>query len=202
MTSRTIQSVCVFGGSTSGTDEIFVSTARSFGDLLGRSHIRLVYGGGAAGVMGAAALGCSSAGGDVIGICPTAFKEGGFVDERKSPGTTIFVQTMHERKERMMGCSDAFVALPGGFGTFEEVFEMVTWLSLGIHNKPVALLNVNGYYDHIVEMVKSAVKAGFIRESLAGLLIVADTPIDLLNKLRTSVFPTNILNLSWPDHSL
>jgi uncharacterized protein (TIGR00730 family) len=199
---RRLESVCVFGGSSPGTDPLFLSTSHSLGVLLGNSNIRLVYGGGTAGVMGAAATGCSSVGGAVLGICPTAFMDGGFVDASTSPGTTVFVGTMHERKERMMGASDAFVALPGGFGTFEEVFEMVTWLQLGIHNKPVALLNVNGYYDPIVEMVKSAVRSGFIRESQAGLLIVADSPTDLLDKLKHSDFPINTLNLSWPDHSL
>lgn len=162
-----MKSICVFCGSNAGNQPIFRAEAEKFGRLLAARGIQLVYGGGNVGLMGAVADACLAAGGTVIGIIPQALvgKEvaGRPVDHRALTRLEI-VDSMHTRKARMAELADGFIAMPGGFGTFEEYCEVLTWGQLGFHVKPVGLLNVGGFYDPLLAMFDQAVTAGFLRE--------------------------------------
>ena len=162
-----MQRICVFCGSNAGHDPIYRREAEKLGRLLAARGIELVYGAGNVGLMGAVADACLAAGGTVIGIIPEALvgKEvaGRHVDHRALSRLEV-VDSMHTRKARMAELSDGFVALPGGFGTFEEFCEILTWGQLGFHVKPMGLLNVNGFYDPLLAMFDRAVADGFLRE--------------------------------------
>jgi uncharacterized protein (TIGR00730 family) len=153
--------VCVYCGSSPGNDGQFVATARAFGSALAEAGIGVVYGGGRVGLMGALADAAIAAGGEVVGIIPQ------FLEAREiahhDPRVTLHVVTsMHERKATMAELSDAFVALPGGFGTFEEFFEITTWVQLALVDAPCILANVDGYYDPLVALIDRATESGFI----------------------------------------
>jgi uncharacterized protein (TIGR00730 family) len=151
--------VCVYCGSYSGNDPRFAAAARDFGALLARAGIGVVYGGGRVGLMGAVADAALEAGGEVIGVIPR------FLEEREVAHRGVdlrVVESMHERKQLMSELSDAFVALPGGFGTFEEFFEIVTWVQLELIDAPCIIANVDGYYDALVALIDGAVANGFI----------------------------------------
>ena len=154
--------ICVFLGSNEGASPAYGEAARQFGALLARRGIGLVYGGGSIGLMGLVADGACAAGGEVIGVIPEALR----ARERDHDGLTTLhvVATMHERKALMAELSDAFVALPGGIGTFEELFEVWTWRQLGYHDKPVGLLDVDGYYRPLLAFLHSAVQHGFMSD--------------------------------------
>jgi uncharacterized protein (TIGR00730 family) len=174
--------VCVFCGSNTGARPAYVTQAESVGRLLASERIGLVYGGGRVGLMGAVANAVLGANGTVIGVIPEALvaaevAHGGLPDLR-------VVGTMHERKKVMADLADAFIALPGGFGTFDELFEIVTWAQLGFHAKPIGLLNVDGYFDPLLELVNHAVDEGFIAIQHARLLYVEEDPLALLARLR------------------
>lgn len=166
-----IERVCVFCGSSAGNRPIYIETAYALGQELARLGIGLVYGGGRTGLMGAAADGTLSEGGHVIGIMPRN------LSEREIQHTGVqelhVVETMHERKAMMAQKSDAFVALPGGFGTYEELFEVITWAQLGIHAKPILILNTEGYFDPLLQMVQYGTDEGFIRTNDPDLVRVA-----------------------------
>jgi uncharacterized protein (TIGR00730 family) len=175
--------LCVFCGSNTGARPAYLAQAESFGRLLASERIGLVYGGGRVGLMGAVANAALGANGTVIGVIPEALvaaevAHGGLADLR-------VVRSMHERKKVMADLADAFVALPGGFGTFDELFEIITWAQLGFHAKPIGLLNVEGYFDPLLELVRAAVAEGFIASQHAGLLYVEEDPVVLLARLRT-----------------
>lgn len=149
-----IRSVCVFCGSSDEADPEFLSSARRFGELLAESGIRLVYGGGGVGLMGACARGANSAGGSVLGIIPE------FLTSREQPFSdveTVVVQTMHERKMQMFMASDAFVILPGGVGTLEEVVELLSWQRLGLHDKPIAFYNPRAFWEPLFELFQHTI---------------------------------------------
>jgi uncharacterized protein (TIGR00730 family) len=151
--------VCVYCGSSAGNDPRFAAVARTFGAALARAGIGVVYGGGRIGLMGAVADAALEAGGEVIGIIPR------FLQEREVAHRGVdlrVVESMHERKQLMSELSDAFVALPGGFGTFEEFFEIVTWVQLRLIDAPCIIANVDGYYDALVALIDGAVASGFI----------------------------------------
>lgn len=152
-----------------------------FGQALGRAGLGLVYGGGSTGLMGRLADAALAAGADVIGVMPHHMVE----REVEHRGLTrlITVPDMHVRKRTMADLADAFVALPGGMGTLEELFEILTWRQLRLHEKPVGLLNVEGYYDHLLAFMNHTVKAGFLRQGQLDLLQVADQPELLLRRL-------------------
>lgn len=152
----------------------------------------LVYGGGSVGLMGMVAQSALDAGASVTGIIPRALtlrELGG-----DAIGTVVLVDTMAERKERMLTGADAFVVLPGGLGTLDELFETLTWGQLGIHAKPLGLLNVNGYYEHIVQWVEMAVGEGFVKPQFRHLFVVAETPTELLDKLDAWTPPAALLD--------
>ena len=174
-------SVCVYCGSRPGQDAAFAQAASTVGRLIGQSGGQLVYGGGRAGLMGMVADAALAAGATVVGVIPQALME----RELGHRGLTELhvVQTMHERKQLMAERSDAFLALPGGIGTLEELFEVWTWQQLGYHDKPVGLLNVAGYYDRLLGFLDETGRQGFVPTSQRELLQVDADPAALLARL-------------------
>ena len=152
--------LCVYCGSQSGRHPVYIETARAFGRELAQRGITLVYGGGKVGLMGTAADAALAAGGKVIGVIPRQLVEREVAHAGLSE--LVVVDTMHQRKTRMFELSDAFVALPGGFGTMDEMFEMLTWAQLGLHRYPCAFLDTQGYYDHLRRMMDHMVAEGFV----------------------------------------
>ncbi len=174
--------ICVFCGSNAGTNPLYRAAAERLGRLLAARGIELVYGAGNVGLMGIIADACLDAGGTVIGIIPEALmgKEvaGRAVDHRALTRIEV-VNSMHTRKARMAELADGFIALPGGFGTFEEFCEILTWGQLGFHVKPMGLLNVNGFYDPLLAMFDRAVADGFLRPQNRAMAL-ADSKIESL----------------------
>ncbi|QJW96546.1 LOG family protein [Frigoriglobus tundricola] len=176
-----MKSICVFCGSAPGTNPVYAATARDLGRALAARSLALVYGGGRVGLMGEVATAALAAGGRVVGVIPhsLALKEVAQEDCTE----LIVVNTMHERKALMADRADAFVALPGGFGTCDELFEILTWGQLGIHKKPVAVLNVAGFFTPLLSWLDHVVAEGLLRPKHRELLLVADTVPDLLAQL-------------------
>ena len=174
-------SICVYLGSRPGNNPLFTEAATAVGHWIGRHGGQLVYGGGRSGLMGTVAEATRVAGGRVVGIIPQALVDkelaNHFCDELH------IVQTMHERKAMMAERSDAFLALPGGIGTFEELFEVWTWRQLGYHDKPLGLLNVAGYYDGLLGFLQTSVASGFMGEWQMGLLHSGSDASELLQSL-------------------
>ena len=181
-----MQRLCVFCGANAGHDPIYRREADALGRLLAARGIELVYGGGNIGLMGAVADACMSAGGSVIGVIPEALmgKEvaGRSVEHRALTRLEV-VDSMHVRKARMAELADAFIALPGGFGTFEEFCEILTWGQLGFHAKPMGLLNVQGFYDPLLAMFDHAVTTGFLRPQNRAMALADDNLEGLLDKM-------------------
>lgn len=173
--------LCVYCGSSPGTDPAFAEAARAVGSLIGQQGWQLVYGGGHAGLMGIVADAALAAGAPVVGVIPQTL----MVRELGHPRLTELhvVETMHQRKTMMAERADAFVALPGGIGTFEELFEVWTWRQLGYHDKPVGLLNVAGYYDPLLAFLGNSVDSGFVGTAQHQLLQVGTDPAELLRRL-------------------
>jgi len=153
-------SLCVYCGSRPGTDPAFADAARRVGDWIGKHGGQLVYGGGRNGLMGLVASATLEAGGRVVGVIPQALVEREWANQDCTE--LLIVETMHERKREMAERADAFLALPGGIGTFEEFFEVWTWRQLGYHDKPVGLLNVNGYYDGLLQFLAQSIEQQFM----------------------------------------
>lgn len=176
-----VQRICVFTGSQAGNRPAYAEQARRLGRLLGQRGIGLVYGGGSVGLMGVIADAALEAGAEVIGVIPEVL----MIREVTHTGLTELriVDTMHERKALMAELSDAFIAMPGGFGTLDELFEAITWAQLGLHRKPVGLLNVEGYYDPLLALIEHAIAEGFILPEYAQLLTVDSDPEELLEQL-------------------
>ncbi|MBS98842.1 MAG: TIGR00730 family Rossman fold protein [Oceanospirillaceae bacterium] len=162
--------ICVFCGSSQGTDPAFTEAARQMGQALAQQEIGLVYGGGSIGLMGTLADAALEAGGEVTGIIPEALSSAEVAHGQLS--ALQVVPDMHIRKARMASLADGFIALPGGIGTFEELFEVWTWAQLGYHSKPIALLNVAGFYDPLLEFLNHTLNQGFIRPGCRDLLQV------------------------------
>ncbi|HUJ14514.1 MAG TPA: TIGR00730 family Rossman fold protein, partial [Thermoanaerobaculia bacterium] len=170
--------ICVFCGANSGANPSYASAAKSFGSLLASRGIGIVYGGGSVGLMGALADAALTAGGEVTGVIPRALWERE-VGHRALTQIHI-VETMHERKAMMSQLSDAFVALPGGLGTLEEIFEVWTWGQLGLHRKPCGFLNVNDYFSPLIAFIDRGVESGFVRPQHRAMAIVESDPDRLL----------------------
>jgi uncharacterized protein (TIGR00730 family) len=173
--------VCVYAGSSPGARPEFAATARTLGTLLAQRGLGVVYGGGNVGLMGVLADAALAAGGEVIGVIPHSLA----AKELGHGGITQLhaVETMHERKARMAAESDVFIALPGGIGTLEELFESLTWLQLGLHAKPVGLLNTCGYYDHLLAFLATMETERFIRPEHRAMLLIESDPALLLERL-------------------
>lgn len=183
-----MKNITVFCGSSFGTDEIFREQAELLGKTLAKQNIGLVYGGANVGLMGAVADGALSENGTVIGVLPDFLRS----KEIAHLGLTelILVESMHERKTKMNDLCDGVIALPGGFGTLEELFEMLTWAQLGLHKKPIAILNINGFYDALIELLKVMVDKGLLKDVNQEMLLVSDNIDDLLHKMRNYTAPT------------
>ena len=177
-----IRRICVFCGSSVGSDPAYVEAARTLGQLFAREGIALVYGGGSVGLMGELADAVLAAGGEAIGVIPHAL----WAREVGHRGLTDLriVDTMHERKAMMADLSDAFIALPGGLGTLEEIFEVWTWAQLGLHEKPLGFLDVNGFYAPLMEFLDRAVRARFVKEAHRAVAMVARDPEALLRRFE------------------
>lgn len=174
--------LCVYCGANPGAKPEYMEAARQLGQELVKRNIDLVYGGASVGIMGEIADTVLAQGGEVIGVIPQAL-----VDKEVSHnGLTelIVVKSMHERKAVMADHSDGFIAMPGGLGTMEELFEVLTWAQLGFHNKPCSLLNVLSYYDPLIQFIDHAVEQQFIRTIHRGLLLTESEPADLLDALE------------------
>ncbi|MBY0453543.1 MAG: TIGR00730 family Rossman fold protein [Burkholderiaceae bacterium] len=174
-------SLCVYCGSRSGENPLFVQAAQAVGHWIGQSGGQLVYGGGRNGLMGTVADATQAAGGRVVGIIPQALED--TEHARHACDELHIVQTMHERKAMMAERSDAFIALPGGIGTFEEIFEVWTWRQLGYHDKPLGLLNVAGYYDGLLAFLQTSVANDFMGQWQMGLLEIGTDAPALLRAL-------------------
>ena len=187
MTGRALPRICVFCGSSAGRDPRFRESAEGLARTLVARGQGLVFGGGSVGLMGVVADAVLEAGGEAIGVIPhgLAARE---VAHRGLADLRV-VSSMHARKALMAELADGFVALPGGYGTFEELFEMVTWAQLGIHRKPVGLLNVAGYFDHLARFLDRAVAEGFVTAANRGLVVVEDDPGRLLDRLNVHRLP-------------
>ena len=182
-----IRTVCVYCGSSVGSNPRFVETARTFGRQLAENGIQLVYGGGAIGLMGAVAQAVLDHGGTVTGIIP------GFLSTKEIAldcvQELIVTADMHERKRLMFERSDAFVALPGGVGTLEELVEQMTWQQLGRHTKPILIANIDGFWDPLLGLLTHMTETAFIRASLSVKVLTANSVSEILPKLRAAAAP-------------
>lgn len=185
--ARHFKSICVYCGSSTGAHPEYRDIAQKTGEILAQSGIGLIYGGGRVGLMGALADAALAAGGHVTGVIPNAL----MVKELGHEGiqTLRVVRDMHERKHLMASLADAFIALPGGWGTLEELTEMLTWLQLGFHEKPIGLINVGGYYDSFLDFAATMVREGFVRAEHRGIINVAASPDLLLGLLSNCELP-------------
>lgn len=177
-----MQRICVYCGSSPGRLPEYREAARSLGYELAARGLGLVYGGASVGVMGAVADAVLERGGEVIGVIPSALARKEVAHDGLAD--LIVVGSMHERKARMAELSDGFVALPGGWGTLEEIFEMLTWAQLGFHRKPCGILNVAAYYDGLVSFLERAIEERFVREEFRPLMLVEEEPSRLLDRFR------------------
>jgi hypothetical protein len=180
-----LSDVSVFCGSHLGNRASFADAATRLGTMLTNRGIGLVYGGASVGLMGTVADAVLSSGGRVVGVITESLAD----DEIAHPGLSRLdvVRTMHERKSRMAELSDAVIMLPGGFGTYEEFMEAVTWVHLGLHDKPCGVLNVDGFFDHLLRFLAHAVEMGFIRPELVKTIAVSDDPGALLDALAPGI---------------
>lgn len=181
MSNRALRAVAVYCGSNRGAAPVYGQAAASLGRLLAERGIRLVYGGGDVGLMGVLADAVRDAGGEILGVITRALVE----KEIAHPGLTSLtvVETMHERKAAMSDAADAFIMLPGGYGTFDEFFEAVTWTQLGIHDKPCGALDVDGYFAPLHALLDGATRQGFVTKVHRELVITDDNPARLLDRL-------------------
>ncbi len=189
-----INTVCVYCGSGPGTNPLFMEAAQAFGRELAEAGIRLVYGGGAIGLMGAVATSVLDHGGAVTGIIPGFLRTKEIALDRIQD--LIVTDDMHERKRLMFEHSDAFVALPGGIGTLEELVEQMTWQQLGRHQKPILIANIDGFWDPLLGLLDHMTETAFIRAALSVKVLTADRVADILPKLRSAAAPDQAKELA------
>ncbi|MDB5337186.1 MAG: hypothetical protein JWN70_2805 [Planctomycetaceae bacterium] len=183
----TMPNICVFCGSSSGQDPIYRQAATAMGQALVRASWGLVYGGGSVGMMGVIADAVLDAKGEVIGVIPEKLAVVELLHVRVRDMRVV--PTMHVRKALMAELSAAFIALPGGYGTLEELFEVITWAQLGIHSKPIGILNTNGYFDALLEFIDRSISDSFIKPEHRELFVVSTDPDDLLLRLQNHQMP-------------
>ena len=182
--------VCLYGASSNQIDAEYIDATEQLGELLAKSGHGMVYGGGGAGLMGAAARGMTRGGGRVTGVVPTFLQVDGVLYEHCDE--MVYTDTMRQRKQIMEERAQAFIVTPGGIGTYEEFFEIYTLKQLGRHNKPIVIYNINGYYDLLLQMLEHTVAEGFMREKSLQLYTVADTPEQVLEQLMVTAATVDI----------
>lgn len=193
-----LKTICVFCGSSHGKQPAYTAAAVRLGELMVQQGIGLVYGGGGVGLMGVIARTIVEGGGQVTGILPTALMSKELPVAKsleQNHGELILVETMHERKAMMAQRADAYIAMPGGYGTLDELFEAVTWNQLGVQRKAIGVLNVAGYFDPLLAWVERAVADGFVDHKYRNLLVVEAEPAALLTRLQHDTPPAGILQL-------
>ncbi|KAI9030063.1 hypothetical protein CLU79DRAFT_733914 [Phycomyces nitens] len=190
---RTIKTVCVFCGSGEGGDPIYITEATELGKKMAEKNYNLVYGGGSVGLMGAVAKAVIAGGAEAKGIIPEPLYRNG----SKQICPVSIVPDMHARKKQMADESDAFVVLPGGFGTMEEMLEVITWSQLNIHSKPILLLNTKKYFDLFSQWIALGVKEKFIHETNASIFVLCDDAKDVIEKLNVYSAPNGRYALDW-----
>ncbi|MBQ8830676.1 MAG: TIGR00730 family Rossman fold protein [Oscillospiraceae bacterium] len=181
--------ICVYGASSNDIDAKYITAGEAFGRAMAKAGHGLVFGGGANGMMGAAARGVSACDGEIIGIVPRFFDADGMLYDKCTE--MIYTDTMRERKQIMEEKADAFVMLPGGIGTFDEFFEILTLKQLGRHAKPIGILNVSGYYDDILNMLKKAVSEQFMTQSTINLFVISENENTLISMLEQQLKENN-----------
>lgn len=181
-----MNNICVFCGSSHGNEPIYTTQAQTLGKLMAKNNKTLIYGGGKVGLMGAIADAVMDNGGNVIGVIPDFLmkKEVGHLGLSE----LLVVRSMHERKQKMAELADGFIAMPGGFGTLEELGEILTWVQLGLIKKPVGLLNVSGFYDHLLLQMDNMVKQGFLKPQNRKLVINITHAEDVISLLESHTF--------------
>lgn len=174
--------LCIYGASSNAIDKTFLDAGELLGQIIAEANHSVVFGGGAAGLMGAVARGAHNKKGEIIGICPSFFNVDGalFTDCSEM----IYTETMRERKQLLEEMSDAFIITPGGIGTFDEFFEIYTLRQLGVHKKPIAIFNTNGYYNSLIDMLNNAIDKSFMPNTNMDLLFVSDDPQEIINHIE------------------
>lgn len=181
--SHSLRRVCVYAASSRNLDQAYVDAAAELGRALAEASIDVVFGGGRVGLMGAIADAALDAGGRALGVIPQFMRD---IEWAHEGLTELYVvETMHERKSLMIELADGFVALPGGCGTLEELFEVITWKRLALHGKPIVMLNTGGYFDPCVEMLERCIREGFMTTAHGAMWGVADEPAQVLDTLRS-----------------
>ena len=182
--------ICIYCGSSDKISQVYLDAAYQMGQTVAQQGIILIYGAGSTGMMGAVADGALAAGGEVWGVIPKMFD----TPQLAHKGLTRYevTDTMHTRKARMADLAEGFIALPGGFGTFEELFEIITWAQIGVHRKPIGLLNTNGYYGPLLALAQHAADEGFIYREHQQLFAAAATPATLLEKMNNHHLPDGL----------
>lgn len=183
-----MKSITVFCGSSFGTDKIYEEQTFLLGQTLAKQNIQLIYGGSQTGLMGTVANGVLSENGKVIGVLPHFLQSKEIA--HKNLTELIIVETMHERKTKMNDLCDGVIVLPGGYGTLEEFFEMITWAQLGLHKKPIGILNIDGFYDDLIKLIKTMVDKGFLKQVNKDMLLISESIDDLLEKMKNYEAPT------------
>jgi uncharacterized protein (TIGR00730 family) len=185
-----MKTICVYCGSSDKISPAYIETARQVGALFAAQNIRLAYGAGSTGLMGAVADGTLEAGGEVIGVIPEIFNTPQLLHTRLTQ--LVVVADMHARKARLAALADAFIALPGGYGTLDEFFEILTWAQIGLHQKPIGLLNTRNYFSPLLAWVEQAAQEGFIYGEHRSLFAVHEDPAELLQLLKNHTPPANL----------
>ncbi|EJE7234137.1 TIGR00730 family Rossman fold protein [Clostridium botulinum] len=187
--------ICVYSGSNLGLRSEYKESAKLLGKILAENKIELVYGGSRIGLMGEISNEVLRNNGKVIGVMPKGLFSGEMVHENLTK--LIEVENMHERKQTMAELSDGFIALPGGLGTFEELFEVLSWAQLGIHKKPIGILNISNFFDPLLHMIKNTCTEGFMNESNIKLISVSDNPSELIKQMKNYVPP--LIENKWRE---
>ena len=179
-----MERICVFCGSSKGNDPVYKDTANILAKEIVKNNLTMVYGGGSIGIMGVLADKILSMNGKVIGIIPKFLYD--LEVGHDNVTELIIVESMHERKQKMAGISDGFLALPGGFGTLEEMSEILTWIQLKLIQKPIGLLNINGFFNHFIMMLENMVQEGFLKQDNRNILLDSDNPLEIIEQLKSA----------------
>lgn len=182
-----MKSITVFCGSSFGSEDIYKEQAALLGQTLAKNNIQLIYGGANVGLMGAVADGALAGDGKVLGVLPYFLQSKEIAHNQLTE--LILVETMHERKTKMNELCDGVIVLPGGYGTLEEFFEMITWAQLGLHQKPIGILNIDGFYDDLINLVQNMVEKGFLKQINRDMLLISNNIDELLEMMRNYKAP-------------